>query len=353
MSKISRKIKILNWNINGIRAVIKKGFWQKIEAIKPDIFCLQEIKADDEVMKDLYQKQSKTNFENQSDLFSKVSSKNQKDSSSFAGLYLQNWSSCSIKKGYSGVLTGVLKETNLWQNTEFSKSNLIDIDKEGRVLITKFEVGLAKKDITTNNQAKNLPNSVLKIALINAYYPQGGRGSYRIDYKLIFYAKIYEIAKNLRKQGYKIILTGDFNTTVADIDLARPKANKKNTGCLPEERLALSWLMELNSKDFAEYQKRNYFTDNLQASSQIYNELKTKLNSNTLGLVDAFRFFYPEKEGKYTYWDQITKARERNVGWRIDMFLVDKELLTHLKSCEILDQVMGSDHCPIVMDLEI
>jgi exodeoxyribonuclease-3 len=151
--------------------------------------------------------------------------------------------------------------------------------------------------------------------LINAYYPQGGRGPHRIEYKIEFYREVKKRTQELQKLGKKIVLCGDFNTTVGDIDLARAKENRKTTGCLPEEREALDWFL----KD---------------------------------GFLDSFRHFYPEAADRYSYWDQITRARERNVGWRIDYFLVDKNLQENLKAADIHDQVMGSDHCPVSIELE-
>jgi exodeoxyribonuclease III len=127
---------------------------------------------------------------------------------------------------------------------------------------------------------------------------------------------VYEYVKILRDKGECVILCGDLNTTVADIDLARPKENHKTTGCLPEEREALDWFL----RD---------------------------------GFVDSYRHFYPEKEAAYSYWDQITRARDRNVGWRIDYFLVDQKLLPYLKDAYIWSEVMGSDHCPVGVDLDL
>jgi exodeoxyribonuclease-3 len=333
---IKQKLKIVSWNINGFRAAIKKGFYDKIKDINPDIFCLQEIKAEDTIMQELYQKYLKeNNFKKEKDqenhLFEANLEKNTQK------IYLQNWSSCTLKKGYSGVLIGVLQNSKTVQNLSFEKTGQEEIDNEGRILIAKFEI-------------KNSKN--LKIALINGYYPQGGRGQYRIDYKLQFYSKIYEISEQLQKDGYKIILTGDFNTTVIDIDLARAKENKQTTGCLPEERLALSWLLNLSPELFQEYQDRGFFVENFQASPDLYQKLKKTRENKSLNLIDGFRYFYPEQKDKYTYWDQITRARDRNVGWRIDMFLIDPDLKEYLKDCQILDHIMGSDHCPICLDLQ-
>ena len=331
MSKNQNQIKILSWNINGIRAAIKKGFWEKITQINPGFFCLQEIKATSETMQEIYEKYQNQFAENsESFLFEEGLVANSQTSN-----YNQKWSSCTLRKGYSGVLIG-FKNSNLVQDLAFEKLGVKKFDEEGRVLVSKFEV----------------KNVNLKIALINCYYPQGGRGQSRIDYKLEFYYKIYQIGKKLKKEGYKLILTGDFNTTIDDIDLARPKNNRQNTGCLPEERLAFSWLLDYTTHPNKEKNLQEKLAGNLQSSQDFYENLSQKMQNKSLKLVDAFRHFYPDLEQKYTYWDQITRARERNVGWRIDMFLVDKDLISYIKSCEILDEVMGSDHCPVVLEVE-
>jgi len=291
-------IRLISWNINGIRAAIKKGLWNKVETLNPDIFCVQETKADSSVMATPI--------------------------SDNPGYHL-TYHSATVKKGYSGVATyshaqlhNTLKnENDLFEENsdENSKSishnqqlilasqqsgiNIPQFDQEGRAVITHYSV----------------PNSALgSFVLINCYYPQGGRGQHRIDYKIAFYAEIKKIAAQFMKDSKHVILCGDFNTTVADIDLARPAQNRKTTGCLPEEREALDWFL----KD---------------------------------GFVDTFRHFYPNKPDRYSYWDQITKARDRNVGWRIDYFLISKSLLPFLHSADIHDQVFGSDHAPVSVEL--
>jgi exodeoxyribonuclease III len=283
-------IRLACWNVNGIRANIKKGLWQNIDIIKPDVFGVQETKSDKEIMLSGV-------TENQT--------------------YNMVFHSCSMKKGYSGVATFYQKENDndsvfdinlvsnkpkmeLYETIEGVGDEKFDI--EGRLITTKYKILKPKTDIK-------------QITLINGYYPQGGRDG-RVPYKIEFYQKVYEHAKSLREQGENVILCGDLNTTVADIDLARPKENKKTTGCLPEEREAL-----------------NLFLND--------------------GFVDSFRHFYPNQEAAYTYWDQITRARDRNVGWRIDYFLVDQKLLPYLKDAYIWSDIMGSDHCPLGIDLDL
>jgi exodeoxyribonuclease III len=262
-------MRILTWNINGIRAGIKKGLWDKISDLDVDIVCFQETKADQSIMED---EGLIGHFE-----------------------YDMSFNSCSIKKGYSGVANFV--KINTLQNQEsITELGVEEFDDEGRFCATKFEY---------NNQ---------KIVVINCYYPQGGR-DYRIPFKINFYKEVLKISLKYKAQGYKCILCGDFNTTFADIDLARPNENRKTTGCLPIERDVL-----------------NEFVDE--------------------GFVDLFRVQNPDTPDRYTYWDQITRARERNVGWRIDFFLVDKDLIDMCGIVEIADDVLGSDHCPVILNLK-
>lgn len=262
-------MRILTWNINGIRAALKKDLLTKIENLKVNIACFQESKASTDIVEELILK------------------------GTIPAKYSIIYNSCRVKKGYSGVLNLIQDVANFDYQTSLG---LEEFDCEGRYLLTTF---------TYNN---------LKIALINCYYPQGGR-DHRIPYKLEFYKLILNKVKILKSEGYKCILTGDFNTTFADIDLARPKENRQTTGCLPIEREALNNLVEL-------------------------------------GLVDIFRLRNPELEGVYSYWDQITRARDRNVGWRIDFFLVDCDLLEFCSKIEVRMDIIGSDHCPVILTLK-
>lgn len=273
---------LYTWNVNGIRANTKKGLWKWLSENKPDILALQEIKADDETMK-IWWNNFKTENSNDTGVFNDQQTHWIQEYDCF-------WHSAQ-KKGYSG--TAILYKKNKFKNSQkVIGINDPKFDFEGRTTI--------------------LENS--KFVLINSYYPQGGREG-RIAYKLEFYQKIIDLTTRYQKQGRSVILCGDLNTTIADIDLAKPKENRRTTGCLPEEREVLNKLIDQN-------------------------------------LVDCFRHFYPEKPDHYTYWDQITRARDRNVGWRIDYFLVDKNLIPNLKSCFQLDNVYGSDHCPVKIVLE-
>ena len=151
--------------------------------------------------------------------------------------------------------------------------------------------------------------------LLNVYFPNAGRGHDRLEYKMEFYDAFLEYIEKFRKKGKSVIFCGDVNTAHEEIDLARPQANEERTGFLPEER---AWIDEVV----------------------------------TAGYIDTFRHFYPNKKDAYTYWDLITRARDRNVGWRIDYFFVSHDLANQLKGAAILSDVYGSDHCPIFLELE-
>lgn len=329
--------RLLTWNINGLRAAIKKNLWTKILSIKPQIFAFQEIKCDPKVLKDFFENKSKY-------------SPTELD---FLKNYNLVYSCATNRKGYSGTcifyqdreqnVFNLFTEKNSAACQLFSQkldeqaknfNNSIDLLTEAslaktqqnyfQVIETQTGLNIHKFDSEGRVNILKFFLNKEKIALINGYYPQGGRGQFRIDYKLEFYQAILKLAKKIQQEGFHLVLCGDFNTTFTDIDLARPKENKQRTGCLPEER-------------------------------EILLKLTTDLN-----LLDAFRYFYPQVTDKYTYWDQITRARERNVGWRIDLFLISQSLFTgnskslnkiQVIDCQILDQVLGSDHCPVVLDL--
>ncbi len=355
-------LKLYTFNVNGIRAIGKKGFWDWLQIEQPDVLCIQEIKAGDDIMRGLvsghpdiglrlldnqitdsgincsapHQPEVLQNgtlkaalnasFEIQTESLSvqeKNSTKNENETTVSTILgdlnelnYDLFWHACSMKKGYSG--TAIFYKPHLFKKVEvFTGLGNPKFDVEGRLCGLKTE----------------------HFTLINCYYPQGGREG-RIPYKLEFYQELHKLVTKLQAQGEKVILTGDFNSTLGDIDLARPKENRKTTGCLPEERAAMNWFLDQKYFDPAQLQVINPdFTH--------FNDQKISLN-----FIDAFRHFYPDESAKYTYWDQITRARDRNVGWRIDYFAVDPALESNLKSAQILNQVMGSDHCPMMVELE-
>ena len=263
-------MRIISWNVNGLRANIKKGGFDWFLNESPDIYCLQEVKAEAQQLEQNIVKP--------------------------AG-YFAYFDHSKGRKGYSGVAVYSKVEP---KKVEYGMGKQ-DYDQEGRFLALFFE--------------KNaFGNGMDKFVLLNIYFPNGGGGPDRLKFKLEYYDHFIDYINKIRKSGYEIIFCGDVNTAHTEIDLARPKENVENTGFLPIER---AWL------------------DRVVDS----------------GYVDVFRHFYPKDIGKYTYWDMKTFARDRNVGWRIDYFFVSDTLLPKIKSTSILDSVLGSDHCPI--DLEI
>ncbi|MFA6404661.1 MAG: exodeoxyribonuclease III [Candidatus Paceibacterota bacterium] len=257
-------MRIISWNVNGLRANIKKGGFDWLLNESPDIFCMQETKAHPDQLE--------------------VGVRNSPGYNSY-------FDHSKGRKGYSGVAV-------------YSKAKPIKVeyglgiekyDQEGRFLGLFFDGVI--KDIS-------------KFALFNVYFPNGGGGPDRLKFKLEYYDEFLKYINRCKKDGYKIIFCGDVNTAHREIDLARPKENKDNTGFLPIER---AWIDRV--------------IDN--------------------GYIDMFRHLHPNEAGKYTYWDMKTFARERNVGWRLDYFFVDKDLAKIVTKCRILDQILNSDHCPI------
>ncbi|MDO8565100.1 MAG: exodeoxyribonuclease III [bacterium] len=248
---------IISWNVNGLRAVHRKGNWERILEEKPDILCLQETKSlPDQLpaeLKDIPGYHSYFHFP-------------------------------TVKKGYSGVAI-YSKEKPLKVSRDLG---IETFDQEGRLIMAEYK----------------------HFILINVYFPNGGGAPERLRYKLDFYDYFLEFIDKLRKIQPNIIFTGDVNVAHQAIDLARPKENETHVGFLPIER---AWMDKLVSH----------------------------------GWTDVFRHFYPDQTEAYTYWDMKTFARERNVGWRIDYFFASPEMLKKVKSMEILDSIMGSDHCPI------
>ena len=255
-------MKIISWNINGIRAIERKGELQNlINNEDPDVLFLQEIKANKEQLSEYLTQNTD---------------------------YMQSYHSAE-KKGYSGV--------GVWLKKKFFKEPIITTgmpnwsDTEGRIIQYSY-----------NN-----------IYMLGIYFPNGGKSEDAWKEKLVFYDHFLAHINQLRQEGWKIIFCGDLNVAHQEIDLARPKANEKNVGFRPEERKKIDALIHHN-------------------------------------WVDVFRYKYPS-EISYTWWDMPSRARERNVGWRIDYFFVDKTLIKNLRKIEHLNQQMGSDHCPVVLDM--
>lgn len=262
-------MKIISWNVNGIRAVEKKGFIDWLTQTDADVVCIQETKA------------------NPGQLSPELLSPKTAD----GGIYKSYFSSAK-KPGYSG--------TAIYSKTEpDSVENLGNtlFDDEGRVTIAKY-----------------IKSESEKLAVISAYFPNSQDAGARLDYKLGFCQAILEKCDALVSEGFNIVLNGDYNIAHKPIDLANPKSNEHNAGYLPEER---AWMDTFTSS----------------------------------GYVDTFRHFCKE-EKKYTWWSYRFHAREKNIGWRIDYQCVNKTFLPHVKQSVILADVLGSDHCPILIELD-
>lgn len=251
-------MKLLSWNVNGIRAAIKKDALAALNMIDADIVCLQEIKAKPEQMpKELLEWPGYTPY------------------------------ICSAERpGYSGVAAFCKQPPD---KVEYG-FGIERFDSEGRILILDYP----------------------RFRLFNCYFPNGGNGPERLRYKMDFYAATLDYALSCDKP---LLVCGDVNTAHREIDLARPKENEKNTGFLPMER---AWI------------------DDFLAA----------------GFVDTFRLFN-SKGGHYSWWDMKTRARERDVGWRIDYFFASESLRDHIRDAYILPEVMGSDHCPVILEIDV
>ncbi len=265
-------MKLLSWNVNGLRAFYKKGAFDNIFELDPDIFCLQETKAHPDQLPE--------------------------EVKNPAGYYAY-FDHSKMRKGYSGVAIYLKnKYKGYVSKVEYSIGDT-KLDQEGRMLI----IYLDHPDFG-------------KIVLCNGYFPNGGRedNPVRLKYKLEFYNQFLKFIEKLRKQDKKVIFCGDINTAHNEIDLARPKANSNHTGFLRIER---DWLDEVIAK----------------------------------GYLDTFRHLH-SNQIKYSWWDVKTFARDRNIGWRLDYFFISPDLLPHLKKADILDNILGSDHCPVLLELK-
>ena len=254
-------MKILSWNVNGIRAIEKKGFVSWLHAEKPDILCVQETKAHETQL-----------------------SKALREVDGYSAHYVSG-----ERKGYSGVAVySAVPPRSIRKGFGLPR-----FDDEGRTIVAEYDTFL----------------------LYNIYFPNGKASAERLAYKMDFYEAFLEHAGALQDQGKKLIICGDVNTAHKEIDLARPKENEKISGFLPEER---AWIDRFIAR----------------------------------GFLDTFRLFNREP-GQYSWWDYKTRARDRNIGWRIDYFFVTENLRSRLSSAFMLSQVMGSDHCPIGIELKV
>jgi len=254
-------MRLVSWNVNGIRAAIRNGFWDWLAADATDMLCLQETRIQiDQLTEEMLDPPAHRSY----------------------------WVSAD-QKGYSGVATFSRREP-LAVTAGLGQPQF---DGEGRVLITE------------------MPG----FTLINAYFPSGQRGHDRVAYKLEFYDALLAHCKGLQAQGHRLIVCGDYNTAHEPIDLARPAQNKKTSGFLPEEREALTRWLES-------------------------------------GFVDSFRALHPDQVA-YSWWTYRMNARARNIGWRLDYFLVEETLMPFVQDATILDDVTGSDHCPVALELDL
>jgi exodeoxyribonuclease-3 len=254
-------LRLISWNVNGLRAIYKKGFLDWFRGDMPDVLCLQETKAAaDQVPAEI---------------------------KGMPG-YISYFGS-GERKGRDGVAI-------------FSKTEPMSV---------KYTLGILGFD----DGHRAIVADYGQFLLFNVYFPNGKASPERLEYKLKFYDLFLEHINRLKAEGRRIVICGDINTAHKEIDLARPKANEKISGFLPAER---AWM------------------DRLTGS----------------GFLDTFRIFHAQGEN-YSWWDLKTRARERNVGWRIDYFFVSENLQNAVSSAFILKDVTGADHCPVGIELEI
>lgn len=255
-------MRIVSWNVNGIRAVAGKGFADSVKAMNADIIGIQETKAQiDQLGPEI------TDLEG-----------------------YKSWFYSAERKGYSGTAL-------------YSKIEPLDVT---------FGLGTDEFD----HEGRTICADFGKFVLFNIYFPNGGRGDDYVKFKLRFYDCFLDRVRDLESKGREVICCGDVNTAHKEIDLSNPKANSKISGFLPEERVYMDHFAEA-------------------------------------GLTDTFRMLYPDKPECYSWWSYKTAARERNVGWRIDYFFATKGLLPKVKESNMMSDVMGSDHCPVYLDLDI
>ena len=255
-------MKLVSWNVNGLRAVINKGFEKFFKEVDADIFCIQETKMQEDQID-----------ENLKGIFKE---------------YNSYWNSAE-KKGYSG--TAIF--TKLRPNAVTYGIGIEEHDKEGRVITLEFD----------------------NFFMVNCYTPNSKRELERLDYRMIWEDEFRKYLLKLNEIK-PVIVCGDLNVAHEEIDLKNPKANRRNAGFTDEER----------------------------------NKMTELLNA---GFVDTFRYLYPDKTDMYTWWSYMFKAREKNAGWRIDYFIVSKSIENKIKESYIYSDIMGSDHCPVGLDIEI
>ena len=252
-------MKLISWNVNGLRAAINKGFLDFYKNIDADIFCVQE---------------TKMQYEQVTDEIKNI------------GKY-QYWNSAE-KKGYSGTAVfSKTKPVNVTYGIGIEKH-----DKEGRIITSEFD----------------------DFYLVNCYTPNSKRELERLDYRMEWEDAIRKYLLELDKTK-PVIYCGDFNVAHKEIELNNPSTNHHSAGFTDEERNKMTSLLEI-------------------------------------GFIDTFRYLYPDKENEYSWWSYMFHAREKNVGWRIDYFIVSDRIKEKIKEAKIHQEILGSDHCPIELDIE-
>ena len=251
-------MKLISWNVNGLRAVLKKGFEEFFYDIDADIFCIQETKMQEGQIE---------NFELKG--------------------YKQYWNS-ALKKGYSG--TAVF--TKIEPNSVSYGIGIEEHDQEGRVITLEFD----------------------KFYLVNIYVPNAKRELERLEYRMIWEDEIRKYLSNLNKKK-PVIMCGDLNVAHEEIDLKNPKTNRRNAGFTDEERNKMTELLKAN-------------------------------------FIDTFRYVYPDKIA-YSWWSYMGNARAKDIGWRIDYFIVSNDIKEKIKDAYIFKDIYGSDHCPVGLEIEI
>ncbi len=255
-------MKLISWNVNGLRAAINKGFKEFFEEINADIFCVQETKMQLE----------------QLDIFMEMI---------FNG-YHQYWNSAE-KKGYSGTAI-------------FTKEEPINV---------KYGLGIEEHD----NEGRLITLEFSKFYLVNCYTPNSKRTLERLPYRMIWEDVLREYLQSLDKIK-PVIYCGDLNVAHQEIDIKNAKSNVGNSGFTNEEREKMTILL-------------------------------------TSGFVDTFRYKYPDKEDSYTWWSYMANVREKNIGWRIDYFIVSDRIKENIEDAKIHPEIFGSDHCPVELKINI
>lgn len=249
-------MKLISWNVNGLRACVGKGFFEFLEAEQPDMMCLQETKL-------------------------------QPDQAPEVPEYYEYWNSAD-KKGYSGVAIFAKTEP---KNVAYG-IGIDEHDHEGRVITADFG----------------------EFYLVTVYTPNSQDGLRRLEYRMRWEDDFRAYLQKLDAEK-PVIVCGDMNVAHKEIDLKNPKTNRKNAGFTDEERAQMTTLLEA-------------------------------------GFTDTFRYFYPDVTDAYSWWSYRFKAREKNTGWRIDYFLVSNRFIERVKDARILSDVFGSDHCPVLIEIE-